>query len=751
MFSLLLRARRGIKRLLKVQSLNRRKEAPGIRSKALKYGMLAFFSIAIGVLYPGQSLFDPLDIPREGETAAEEITAPFQIVINKTERELRAEENEIKSNILHIVDHDSTVLPRILDSLALFIETVRGARNKFGESSYTSAQVDSIAAIFPDISLSAIRNSMDPAFNLENLLLTLSEIFQTEIYEAGVLRSVAALSDYRQRSIIFRRGEREMVLLKDKLLDLPLGNARLLTELNRRAPIDSFTVEDYYLIGRAFIEPDAFVNSDEYTERVGNELSVRSPVRETIYSGDIIVPIRGRVTERQENILREMVRLQRSHAVSEGWWVPYLPALARVVLVFAIFGGLFLFLNHFRQDIFYSNQKLLALLLVFVLQLSLVFVVNHAAEALSITSIYILPVAVLPVIVAILFDAEVGILSVVALAMLLGIMHRFSFPITLLTVVVGAFAAYSSHSVRKRAHAFRIMLLAVFGYFLVILIVESLRIGAHEELLGEMLYGFIIAVISVPLAIFLFLPFFESLFGFTTDIKLLELSDLNHPLLKRLAIEAPGTYHHSIIVSNLTEAAAKSIGGNPLLAQVGAYYHDIGKIEIPEYFVENQLGVKSKHESLSPSMSALVLVSHVKKGRQLGEEANIPDDVLNFIEEHHGTMVMSYFYNKALEMGADKNSMDEFRYPGPRPQTRETGIAMLADAVEASSRTLEDPKPARIDSLIQKIIDDRFKSGELDECPLTLKDLAKIKEAFAQILVAAFHHRVRYPKEQQPD
>ncbi len=231
----------------------------------------------------------------------------------------------------------------------------------------------------------------------------------------------------------------------------------------------------------------------------------------------------------------------------------------------------------------------------------------------------------------------------------------------------------------------------------------------------------------------------------------MELSDLNHPLLKRLALEAPGTFHHSIIVGNLTEAGAKAIGANHLLARVGAYFHDIGKMEIPEYFVENQLSLKSKHDDLTPSMSSIILSSHVKMGRKLGDEAEIPDDVLNFIEEHHGTMVQSYFYNKAREQGVDKTIEDKFRYPGPRPQTRETGIAMLADAVEAASRTLDDPKPARINNLIQRIINDRFESGELNDCPLTLRDLAKIKEAFLQILIGTFHHRIVYPKKEKSD
>jgi len=168
---------------------------------------------------------------------------------------------------------------------------------------------------------------------------------------------------------------------------------------------------------------------------------------------------------------------------------------------------------------------------------------------------------------------------------------------------------------------------------------------------------------------------------------------------------------------------------------------------VPEYFVENQFSVRSKHDGLTPSMSSIILSSHVKKGRQLGEEADIPDDVLNFIEEHHGTIVMEYFYHRAKEQEGDEVDVNKFRYPGPKPQTRETGIAMLADAVEAASRTLDEPKPARIDALIQKIINNRFQSGELDECPLTLRDLAGIKRAFAQVLIAAFHHRVKYPAE----
>jgi len=458
-----------------------------------------------------------------------------------------------------------------------------------------------------------------------------------------------------------------------------------------------------------------------------------------VEEGEIIVRDGVRITGLQQAVLQQMARTMRSEAIQQGWPAAFLPVLARVILVLAAFSSLYIFLYYFRREIFNSNPKLLALFLVFSLQLFLI----HLLSRWGISS-NLYPLAVLPVMVTILFDTEVGILSTLTLALLLGMMHRFDFTITLAAMAVGTVATLSSRRVRKRSHFFRIMLATAIASGLYVFLVEHLKFAPTDEILVEAGYGLVSGVVSVLLVIGV-LPFFESLFGITTDITLLELSDMNHPLLKRLAVEAPGTYQHSIIVGNLSESAAKAIGANSLLARVGAYYHDIGKIEVPEYFVENQLSVKSKHDALSPSMSSLILSSHVKRGRQLGEEADIPDDVLNFVEEHHGTIVQSFFYNRALEQGEDPSVIDKYRYPGPKPQIRETAIAMLADAVEAASRTLDEPKPARIENLIQKIINDRFQSGELDQCPLTLKDLARIKEAFAQVLIASFHHRVVYP------
>jgi len=246
-----------------------------------------------------------------------------------------------------------------------------------------------------------------------------------------------------------------------------------------------------------------------------------------------------------------------------------------------------------------------------------------------------------------------------------------------------------------------------------------------------------------------FIPVIESLFHYTTDIKLLELANLNSPLLRDLMVRAPGTYHHSVVVGNLVEAAAEAINANPLLARVAAYYHDIGKASKPLYFIENQAGEENRHDKLTPSMSALVLISHIKEGAELAREKRLGQPIIDIIRQHHGTGLIRFFYDRAkTQAEAAGQTVEEknFRYPGPKPQTREAGIVMLADCVEAASRTLVNPTPDRIQGMVQKIINNIFIDGQLDECELTLKNLHEIARSFNRILTGIFHHRIDYPE-----
>ncbi|RKX27704.1 MAG: hypothetical protein DRP45_00345 [Candidatus Zixiibacteriota bacterium] len=742
MVALLLSLKRKLKRLLKIQAESRQVYEPTARSKSLKILMLILASLAVGILYPGEVLYDPLDMPRQGEFAPYDIVAPVQITVLKSDREMQTEQEQVRQFTSFVLDVDTTVPLAIINRLGLFAAMVTDfkSRDSLTRSVELSQFTDSILRVFPDMGQNALNAALADDFEIEPLRERLESICLDEIYRVGVLSDLRELPESRNRSILVRRGDKEYIVERGRLVDVVLSYARLLTTLNRQAVTDSISVDSYYSIGRSFIKPNLTVNMVEYERRVSEGLVDLSNVKEIVAAGNVIVSARQKVTERQAEVLQELAQVLRSQAAVRGWFVSLWPPLARVLLTLAMFTALLLFLYFFRPDVYRSNQKLLALFLIFGIQMFLLYL----AEFLGLKSIYIYPIVVLSIMTTVLYDAEVGILSTVILALLLGIMHRFSFSLVFLTVVVGVVGCFTSQQLSKRSHFYRVMFSAVLAYLLYILVIENLKLSTSSEILTEMVHGLFAGVFSVLLTLGL-LPIFESLFGITTDITLLELSDLNHPLLKRLSIEAPGTYHHSISVGNLCEAAAEAIGANALLARVGAYYHDIGKIEIPEYFVENQFSVKSKHESLTPAMSSMVLSSHVKKGRQLGEEADIPDAVLNFIEEHHGTMAITYFYHKAKEQEGGEVDINKYRYAGPKPQVRETGIAMLADAVEAASRTLEDPKPARIDRLIQKIINDRFQSGELDECPLTLRDLARIKEAFSQVLMAAFHHRVKYP------
>jgi len=270
--------------------------------------------------------------------------------------------------------------------------------------------------------------------------------------------------------------------------------------------------------------------------------------------------------------------------------------------------------------------------------------------------------------------------------------------------------------------------------------------------LSASLGGVLVGVIATGI-----LPLVEMAFGFTTDIKLLELASLDQPLLKELMVRAPGTYHHSVIVSNLVEASAEAINANPLLAKVAAYYHDIGKMKKPLYFVENQGNRGNKHEKLAPSMSSLILISHVKDGIELAREHRLGREIIDIIQQHHGTSLIQYFYQKAREQAEKKGTKtsqvkeEDFRYPGPKPQTKEAGLVMLADVVEAASKTLVDPTISRVQGMVQKIINRVFSDGQLNECELTLKDLNEIAKSFNKTLSGMFHHRVDYPEPVSKD
>ncbi|MDH4223717.1 MAG: HDIG domain-containing protein [candidate division Zixibacteria bacterium] len=427
--------------------------------------------------------------------------------------------------------------------------------------------------------------------------------------------------------------------------------------------------------------------------------------------------------------------------ISPGPWQVLLPIIVRFILILSAVLIFLIFIYLLKREVLENFSQLMMISLLVLAEMALTYFLVFQWNFSS----YLIPVTLGSMLLTFLLGYELGLIYSFVIGLLLGIILNFDFNLTFISIVTGSVATISVRGVKERNKFYRPMLYISLSYLVLIYFIETSKGNLPNEILEQCGYGIFNGFFSTILTMGL-LPVFEYLFDTTTDITLLELMDLNNPLLKRLTMEAPGTYHHSIVVGNLAEAAAKQLDANPLLSRVGAYYHDIGKIEKPEYFVENQMGVKSKHEKLSPSMSALILESHVKEGVELAERRHLPKKLIDLIKEHHGTTLMTYFYKKALDQKDSKTDEAEFRYPGPKPRSKEAAILMLADAVEAASRTLEDPKPARIMSLIRKIIMDKFEQGELEECELTLKDLHIIEESFLPILIGVFHPRVDYPQ-----
>jgi len=350
------------------------------------------------------------------------------------------------------------------------------------------------------------------------------------------------------------------------------------------------------------------------------------------------------------------------------------------------------------------------------------------------------------------FGADIGF--ILPLMILLLVASHFRFEVSgLIAPLAGALVAvFRFRHLRRRGDFFFAALWIFVASSIAGVTLAMLTASSGSTLVRIIGYSAANAA-ACSLIVMVAFPLLETLFHRTTDLRLLELSDMNHILLRQLALDAPGTYHHSIIVGNMAEAACEAIGANALLARVGSYYHDIGKLTKSHYFTENQAGGENPHDKLTPKMSALVIASHVKEGVKLARQEGLPPSIVDFIGQHHGSSSISFFYKKMLEQNPEARvNPEDFSYPGPKPSSRETAVVMLADASEGAVRALDDPNATRINQVVKKVIDGRLTGGQLDECNLTFRDLGRIRESFVPILVGVHHHRVKYPdgKKEEP-
>jgi putative nucleotidyltransferase with HDIG domain len=466
-----------------------------------------------------------------------------------------------------------------------------------------------------------------------------------------------------------------------------------------------------------------------------------SPVYQTwhVKKNELIIERGRRINERELIQLAEL----RSFFTKDRSGMFFLAAILLFILLGTI-GGIHM--RIMRRAHFLNNAKELAIVL---LNIFLMIVIADFIIRMPQPSFFI-PLESMAMMIMLLVGFNQAFLASVLTGILIATLSGGKTEIAVALIAASAVGIYAVRDARRRSSILWAGL-AAGGVKFVAIIYAGIVTGTEPEVFfQEGLWGVFSGVMS-GILVMGFLPVFESIFKVPTNISLLELSDLNHPLLKRLSCEAPGTYHHSIMVGNLAEAACDSIGANSLLARVGAYYHDIGKMTKPHYYSENEMGERSKHQNLTPSMSTLVIGKHVKEGVEMAEKHKLSGTITDLIRQHHGTSLISYFYQKALEK-ADEDTVlneDSFRYPGPKPQTKEAAILMLADSAEAASRALSAPTPASIKTSVQKIINNKFIDGQLDECDLTLKDMHKISESFVRVLTAVFHTRVDYPNNKE--
>ncbi|TCP65107.1 HD family phosphohydrolase [Baia soyae] len=502
-----------------------------------------------------------------------------------------------------------------------------------------------------------------------------------------------------------------------------------------------------YLVQRLakfYIIPNEF--SDAPKTKALQEAAMNNADLVKIEQGQNIVTKGQKITADQYEKLMKFKLLR-----STNLWGSYI-GLALLLIVVLIF--FYLYIQRFHPSVAHDNFKIIMFFLVLTICMTgmKVIAIGQNLDEWS-TLGYLSPVALGGMLVTLLLNVELGFLCIVYLSIVTSMFfsgegHQlFDFRFGLVALMGGVVSAFALSGVKRRSS---VLYAGIYGSIASVVTIMALFFIFPAEgwstiwrsLSLGLAGGIFCSILTIG-----FLPGFESLFGILSPLRLLELSNPNHPLLKKLLYDAPGTYHHSVIVGNLAEAGAEAIGANGLLARVGAYYHDLGKTKRPQFFIENQIGKENPHDKISPNLSKTIIISHTRDGIEMLKKYRIPEPIQDIAAQHHGTTLIKYFYFRALEATDGMNVLEEdYRYPGPKPQFKEAAIVGIADCVEAAVRSVAKPTPSRIEGVIKKIIQQRLEDGQFDECDLTIKELDLIAQAMCATLQGIFHNRIEYPE-----
>ena len=703
-----------------------------VRFHGVRVALALALAILTYVLFPSAPAVD-VPLYEVGAVATENVIAPFAFTVPKPADQLARERDELARTAEPIFEYR----PAALDTAQRLVTSLDGAIAGVAGSGAPTPQV--VAAIQQAATAVGVELRSEEAAYLasarrrEAMTRAVSRELGRRL-PAGVVARGAV--DSLRGEIVIRRGAADTTV--------EVGRIATFTDFLARArsgnpdPASELGEAVYTKLLGAVFRP-TLVENAAATAAAREELRRSVDVnlhevlaREKIVGANEVV---GRGEHEKLRGLQQELQRRGSGGVLVGRIVG--SVLFNFLLIALV--GITLILH--RPALYGSVRAVALVTLVYLVVLICASVIAHGSWRRP----ELIPVALAAIIFSVLFDPRISMVATVVLAVLVGGQTAFRGTNGLfLNLIGGAAAAFSVRVLRRRNQSLYSIAAIAIAYLLGAVAIGLTLDWTFREIATSAGLGALNALASVTLAMQL-LPLAEEFTGIDTDLKLLEWSDLNRPLMRRLSLEAPGTYAHTMALANLAEAAANAIGANGLLARVGAYYHDIGKLKKPQYFVENQPKGRNPHDKLKPSTSAAIIRGHVREGLELAEENGLPKAVRSFITEHHGTATISYFLEKAKERDGPVGNASDFQYPGPTPQTAETAVVMLADGVEAAMRVLADPTPQKIRDVVDHIVRQRIDQGQLRSAPLTLRQIDMVKEQFARVLIGMYHNRIDYP------
>lgn len=699
-------------------------------SRALVVLVLAF---GLPLLFPGQegpeqSRLEP------GMVAPADVIASFEMPVPKPEEQLKRERADRERVVPPIFRLDDTAVDSSIVRVSTFLDELSTALAASDDPE--SSEVEQVLSAH-DVSLGPAQlDYLSSAQNRRQVRASLERAYR-ELLPAGVV-SVQSVGAYEHERVALRNGE-DRTAARDSLTTI----GEFAENAFEYAPSSVEGFRTFQSLLLAFTVPS--LRPDEAARRVEQDrarATVDSTIG-TILEGERIVTAHERVTRAQYERLQaynaELAR-RRGSLMNRGGRLA--GRVLFTVLLLALMGGtLFLF----RPEAYREVRHFLIIIGLVAGSVAGAAVIEHLGLPSP-----LIPILVVALAIGAVYDGMIALVAVLASTLLLmglAALAPLYDPVTL--ALGGCVAALGVRGVRRRRQSWVLIAGITAAYLVAGLALTLLGGFSFGSLLETVLWGFLGATLYTVLTLGGFVPLLEKITGISTTQTLLELSDLNAPLLRELSLKAPGTYAHSINIANLAEAACEAIGAGSLLVRAGSYYHDIGKMVNPQYFVENQPKGRNPHDRLPPLRSAAIIRDHVRDGVRLANEHRLPPVIHDFIREHHGTSLIRYFYDEAVEEAGEEGEGEvnpgDFAYLGPKPQTRETAILMLADGIESATRVLGDPTPERIRATIDAIVEARLREGQLDQCPLTLREIDQSVAAFARVLIGMYHRRIDYP------